>query len=127
MTPEISKELQATIASHPNISEVHFDESGRYYFISHKLQDKKDSKTWNLYGKGKYSHSKKIEGIFNVDNVSEQIAIGQADTLIVETLTREEILDAEAVSNEESLVSKIMKMPKSELAALKALLNEDSE
>src|ERR1035437_2473219 len=96
----ITESLQSTVRENTHIDNVYFDASGRHYFNVHELRSSKednDKKNWELYGSGLESHREKIPGselwgIRGDNGISEVISKGDPKTLIVETLTRSEIL-----------------------------------
>lgn len=93
----ISLSLQKALILHPEHKVVYFDASGKHYFNTHLLKKNKDDKDKpELYGSGLYSHHQLIEGQLNVDGIKEEIAKGDPLSKIAFSMTREEVLDAEA-------------------------------
>jgi len=133
----ITESLQNTIKQNPQIKEVYFDANGRHYFNVHKLREHKDDKDkegWKLYGEGLESHREKIPGselwgVRGDNGVSELISKGNPETLIVKTMSRDEIISANAKPEGASLVAQIANMSKDEKSAALKLLSEtdDSE
>lgn len=118
----ITKELQNTVRSNNHIDKIYWDKHGRHYFNVHELPaGEKDTKK-NLYGSGLYSHNQVIPGKTNIDKLTEIISKGDPDTLIVGNITREELLAATPVSNEETTASKILNSSPEEKAAILAAL-----
>jgi len=95
MSRKISKELQDTVATHPNIDFVHFDVQGNHHFNvhEHKPTDKKDKTSGGLYAR---IHTRNL---IDEDGRKFQNRTPIIATKIVESLTRKEILDAETTSN----------------------------
>lgn len=120
MAIEITKELQNTLIEHPYIKTVYFDKNGRHYFNVFELIVRRPKRIAKdeyedisqikkgLFGAGIYSHHQVIPGQFNVDEIKEQIAMGDPDTAIVESKTREEILDYVPTPKDDSLISKVL-------------------
>ncbi len=124
----ITKELQDLVKSKKTINEVHFDKNGNHYLNVFKLQkNQKDTSEPQLYGNGMFSHMQLIPGFFNLDNRKEAISKGDPDSLIVATLTRDEILNSKVKQTGESLVSTVANMSAEDRKALKALLSETDE
>lgn len=116
---KITKELQDTVRSKPNLKKVYFDASGRHYFYAHELVSGEGSDKKEKYGAGAFSHRQLIPGM-NTDNVYESVSKGDHPTKITEILTREEILNGK-VESSSTLVQQAMNASPEELAALRAI------
>lgn len=97
--PIISEDLQSFIRQTSLIKNVYFDEFGRHYFNVFQLRKDRNDTTkpenWSFYGTGIFSHQQVIPGIHNVDKKKESIAKGDSSTLIVQILSREDILSSD--------------------------------
>lgn len=126
MAANVTVELQKTLIDNPTIEKVYFDKTGRHYFYAHLLQKNKDDKDEpKLYGQGEYSHSQIIPGILNVDKTTESIAKGVQETLIVEEMTREEVLSVNVIETSDKIFNEILNLPADKLEALKAMLKTE--
>ena len=108
----VTQELQNLVKQDKNIKKVYFDASGKHYLNVHSLQKgKNDTSRPQLYGSGLPSHSQLIPGSFawvesgGARGVTEMISKGNPETLITETLTREQVLSAKVKVKGDSLVS----------------------
>jgi hypothetical protein len=119
----ITKELQQTLLEDTKIKEVYFDESGRHYFRVFSLIAKEgDREAPKMYGKGLFSHRVVIAGDWNVDKLKETICKGDPESLIVNTVLRDDILKEQIEEQTESLASKILNASSEEKAAIIAAL-----
>lgn len=107
MQPVISESLQSTLLSNEKIKNVYFDSKGRHYFVAYNLIQSKDNTEKKLYGTGVFSHRQVIPGLHNIEKRTEDIAKGEPSTLIVFTMTREEVLSANAKKEGKSIASVI--------------------
>lgn len=114
----ITKELQETVRANSHVSKVYFDAKGRHYFNVHELpfdaKADKDKIKMGIFGSGVYSHNQVIPGKTNIEKLTEVISSGDPDTLIVETMTRDEVLNANAKSTEDTLAVKFLNSSESE-------------
>lgn len=128
---KVSPDLKSLVLQNEDIKEVHFDKNGKHYLnvfsLNKSKEDIEQNKEKSLYGSGVYSHHQLIPGKLNVDKIKEPISIGDKETLIVKTLTREEILKSEEIPDENGLVKVISSMSKTDRLALKALLLSSEE
>lgn len=118
----ITIELQETLKAYPNIKEVHFDARGRHYFNVHSLRAGHKDETVSLYGQGYEGFRRVIPGEWNVDKLKEVISFGEAESKIVETVSREDVLAVVVKPAESPLVSMLASATPEELAKLAALL-----
>ena len=90
----VKKSLQETVASHPNVAVVYFDERGNHYFNVHEYH--------GTNGKGKlvglYGHIH-VRTLKSNDGIVYEEHTPNATTLIVSQLTRDEVLNASTVSD----------------------------
>lgn len=124
MKPVITTELQNILLEKPKVDTVYFDESGRHYLRIFELPEARvpDGQTPILkkYGQGNFSHMQVIPGATNVDNLREPVSIGDPLTLIVEEMSRKDVLDTVIEAPKSDILSQIMSLPPAELAAMKA-------
>lgn len=126
LKPIITRELQETLISNPGIKKVHFDYKGRHYFnVFELLSGKEGDKEKALYGTGVYWKHQVIPG-HNPEKVKEVISKGDPTTKIVESLTREQVIDTE-IADESDALKLFAGMSKSQLKALKAMLASSDE
>lgn len=118
----ITKDLQNVVRNNSHISKIYWDKNGRHYFNVFKLSSDGQSEETQLYGTGVYSHNQVIPGKTNIDKLTEIISKGDPETLIVGSITRENLLKATPVSNEETTASKILNSTPEEKAAILAAL-----
>lgn len=71
--PQISQELKNTVALNPHIKQVYFTAAGEHFFNVKK-------------------HAGSMYGNLKFDPQNQNAAIVNSDTLITETLTREQVL-----------------------------------
>lgn len=118
---KVTLELHQTLIEHPNVSVVHFDAQGRHYFNVFDLQAKKGDDKTALYGRGQFGYKQLLPGITNVDKLTEDISVGIPDTLITESVSREDVL-AVVIKQESKLIADIASASPDEIAKLRALL-----
>lgn len=127
MTPEISKELQKTLLNHPEHKNVFFDEKGRHYFnvfmdVDSILTSYDGSVGKKLFGTGEFSHRRVIDSVYNVEKRTETLAKGDVDTLIVEQMSRKEVLDYKIKVEETDLLSLFANATPAQIAAIQEML-----
>ena len=135
MTPVITKSLQDILVIHPEHKKVYFDASGRHYFYAFQLHENyKGNKgvfepvgDKKLFGTGKFSHKQIIPGILNVDKKTEDICKGDSDSLIVLTMTREEVLKSVPKYEGDSIVAGVASMSDADKSVLLKALGIDVE
>ena len=104
---QVTKDLQDTVRSHPNIQEVYFDSEGNHYFQKHKIILHEDD------GEGVSKGSKEVEalpgskmGILKVKQGNSKQLRDQRVNVecneIAVTMTRSEVLKAKAVERKMS-------------------------
>lgn len=81
----ISTELKETVAKMPHIKQVHFTAKGDHYLVVHETKGKK-------YGRHNIDQVK--AGTQGDRTLYKNKSVPVAETMIVETLTREQILKA---------------------------------
>lgn len=118
----ITDTLQHAVKHNTHVDKVYWDGKGRYYFNVFELVAQKGDTTKQLYGTGLYSHSEVIAGKTNLDKLTEVVAKGDPDTLIVKTMTRKEVLAANPKPTDESLASKVINASAEEKGAILAAL-----
>jgi hypothetical protein len=122
----ITKALQATLTKYPNLKKVYFTENGSAHFQAYELAVVKGSSETALFTHGVFSHKQTIPGSeAHVDGgIKEDIAYGLPETKVVKTMSRKEVLEANPVDADKSVISDILSnATPDELAKLKALLN----
>ena len=92
---KVSQALQETVNANPHIEQVHFDARGNHYFNVHKHtpKDKADKDAAGLYGRIS------VQNVVDKNSVKLSIETPIVTTKIVETASREDILNAEATNN----------------------------
>lgn len=84
MSRKISDALRDTVATHPNIGEVHFTADGHHHFVTPtEIKGKRYTRTQDVY-------SQVIDPKSGV--AAKKDTIGVPATEVVETLSREDIL-----------------------------------
>lgn len=91
MAQKISADLQKTVAANPHIEEVHFTANGEHFFNVHEHKEK-GAKTSKKYGRMALdvvpSHMDGTRQIY------KQASVPMPEYEIVETLSREDVLNA---------------------------------
>jgi hypothetical protein len=123
--PKDTIELQQTLITCKHIEEVYFTETGEHFFSKHELVDK-GKKTGKFYGRLSVEYQEyKTDG---TRKYFKPVSIHTPEALIVETLSREEVLAIKVAVEKETaapsadvleLVS-LVKNLQSEIAELKA-------
>lgn len=93
---KISKSLQETVAENPHIDLIHFDANGNHHFNVHDHIENVKGKNEN---NGKYARIHVTSFVDNKLGVLKKVSTPIMNTKIVETLTREDVLNAEAESD----------------------------
>lgn len=92
---KVSKSLQETVAANPHIDFIHFDAEGNHHFNIHKFEGAgKDSENNGHYAR---IHNTKL--IDSKTNVQKEVRTPILNSKIVESVSREAILNAEAESD----------------------------
>lgn len=93
----VSQSLQDTVKENEHITEVHFDKNGNHYLHAHEhiTKDSKGKETSH----GKFARIHKVPIINQDTNLRSEIATPDEKTRIVETVDREDIIKATAVSD----------------------------
>lgn len=100
------EDLQATLREYPHIEEIHFTESGDHFFNVHELTEVNKAGKQVGKGTGKRYGRFKLED-FCYKTVGERkfykkVRVHTPETMIVETLTREQVLEYEYSGPEEA-------------------------
>ncbi len=86
----ISKSLQETVSEHAHIKHVHFDAQGRHWLNVFEAKSKLHS--------GLYGHIKQ-QNVVGKDGQTILVETPTSHTKIVETISREDVLNSEAQSD----------------------------
>lgn len=91
----VKQSLKETVSTHPNIGVVYFDEKGNHYFNVHEYRgtNGRSEKVQGLYGHIHVRTLKDKNGIQFEEHTPNPV------TKITSQLTRDEVLNAEAVSD----------------------------
>ncbi len=107
----ITKELQETVRRNPLLKEVHFDENGNHSFMKHTIKvHKTDDQGFSKGVKeveAMPGAKKNIVKIIGNNKVMKEHFVNTEYTPVAATLTREEILSANAVGKSLSEKEKI--------------------
>lgn len=107
----ITKDLQETMRENPLLKEVHFDEEGNHYFMKHSIKvHKVDEQGFSKGIKDVESlpgAKKNIVKIIGNNKVMKEHFANTEYTPVFATLTREEVLNSEAVGKSLSEKEKI--------------------
>jgi|GEM_PF-3460907 len=91
----VSKDLQETVATHPNIKEIYYDASGNHYFMKYPyVSDDKTKKELN----GDYAVILEQHVQSRKDGKIYLLRSPVRNTKIVKTISREDILKAKATT-----------------------------
>lgn len=96
-TRKVSKSLQETVAANPHIDLVHFDTQGNHHFQVH--EHKAEGKGADGSNDGLYARIQVTNLIDNKKNISKVVKTPIVSLKIVETLDRDQILNAEPESD----------------------------
>ena len=110
--------------AHPEHKKVFFDRSGKFFFHAFELRKQKDDKkNTGLFGSGTFSHREPVPGDWNVDGeIKEEIVIGNPETEVVHTMSREDVLASDVEVQDETLASKVATASPEERAQIAAAL-----
>lgn len=129
MQPIITKELKSFLLSNKKIKEVHFDINGKHYFQFFELLVSRKSNSYSKFGSGIFSHQQIIPGDWNVDKIKEDIAVGDPETEIILTMSREDVLNKVNTDKKEvgsDLISQIINLSDSDKKKLSKILLESN-
>lgn len=115
---KISKDLQATVAANPHIEEVHFNANGDHYFNVHSHQeiDEKGKPKGKEEKYGRLSLQAVHVGNEGDRKIYKNKSIPVAETKIIKTMSREDILKAKVEGAEDADVKKENEELKKQLA-----------
>lgn len=135
---KVTKELQTILKHHPEHSHVYFDTFDNHYFnvfpqlgdiivTNNEIVGKKEGIDYKLYGCGEFHSRRIIPGIHNVEQRTEVVSKGKPSTLIVDKMSRKDVL-AERVEDESlTIVQRIAQATPEELAQIRSLLVATNE
>lgn len=127
---KVSRSLQETVAENPHIDQVHFDGDGNHYFNVHEHDGADfvgtDGKKVKSEVKGLYARIQ-INNVVDNNGRKYDFRIPIVKTKIVESVDREDILAADAVSDMELSQALIATLTPDMQNSIKAIISGSSK